>query len=156
MRGTRFGAAVAVACLLVASCSKSSSGGGGESASASVSASASGSVSASPSSITIGSDSANNHGEAAVSGKSSLEVEQDDFYFGPTVLTGSAGQKLTIELKNEGTVAHTFTIDSLNVDVELQPGETKDISVTFPKSGFTEFYCRFHRTSGMVGELTVS
>ena len=154
MRATKFGVTFAAVCLLAASCSKSSSSG--EEASASASASGSASVSASPSSITIGSDSANNHGEATVTGKTSIEMEQDNFYFGPTVLTGSAGQKFTVELKNEGTVAHTFTIDSLNIDVELQPGESKSISVTFPQSGFTEFYCRFHRTSGMVGELTVS
>jgi plastocyanin len=154
VRATKLGVMFAAVCLLAAGCSKSSSSG--EEASASASASGSASVSASPSSITIGSDSANNHGEATVTGKSSLEVEQDNFYFGPTVLTGSAGQKLTIELKNEGTVAHTFTIDSLNIDVELQPGQSKDVSVTFPTSGFTEFYCRFHRTSGMVGELTIS
>jgi plastocyanin len=154
MKVTRFGAVISFACLLAVSCS--SCGGGGESASASASTSGSGSVSASPSSMTIGSDTANDHGEATVAGMSSIEVEQDNFYFGPTVITGSSGQKLTIELKNEGSVAHTFTIDSLNVDVELQPDESKDVSVTFPQSGFTKFYCRFHRTSGMVGELTVS
>jgi plastocyanin len=154
MKVGRMGAVIALACLLAASCSKANSGVGDESASASTSASAS--VSASPSSIMIGSDQANDHGEATVTGETSIEVEQDDFYFGPTVLTGSAGQDLTIELKNEGSVAHTFTIDSLNVDVEVQPDESKNVSVTFPQSGFTEFYCRFHRTSGMVGELTVA
>jgi plastocyanin len=150
MRVTRFGAVVAVGCLLAAGCSDSNNSAGEASGSESASASAS------PSTITIGSDQANDHGEATVSGETSIEVEQDDFYFGPTVLTGAAGQDLTIELKNEGSVAHTFTIDSLNVDVEVQPDESKDVSVTFPKSGFTEFYCRFHRTSGMAGELTVS
>jgi plastocyanin len=150
--GGRIVGSVMVAALLVAC---SSSGGGGE-ASGSASASASGSGSASPTSITIGNDTANDHGEASVTGKSSLEVEQDDFYFGPTVITGSSGQKLTVELKNEGTVAHTFTIPSMNVDVELQPDQTKDVQLTFPSSGFAEFYCRFHRSSGMVGELTVA
>ncbi len=137
--------------LMLAACSGSD--GGSE---ASGSAQPSGSGSASPTTMTIGSDTANVHGEADVSGTSSLEVEQDDFYFGPTVITGSAGQAVTLEIKNEGTVAHTFTIDSLGIDVELQPGESKDVQVSFPNSGFTEFYCRFHRSSGMVGELTVS
>lgn len=153
MKLTRIGAVVAVGCLLAAGCSNSSSGGGG---SPSAFESESESASASPSTVTIGSDQANDHGEASVTGQTSIEVEQDDFYFGPTVLTGSAGQQLTIELKNEGSVPHTFTIDALNVDVELQPDQTKEVSVTFPQSGFTEFYCRFHRTSGMVGELTVA
>jgi plastocyanin len=151
MRASRIGTIVLAACLLAAGCS-GSGGGGGASADASAGASPSGS----PTSITIGSDTANDHGQATVTGKSSIEVEQDNFYFGPTVLTGSPGQQITIALKNEGSVAHTFTIDSLNVDVELQPDQTRDVTVTFPQSGFTEFYCRFHRTSGMVGELTVA
>jgi plastocyanin len=152
MSGGRIGGLV-MAAVLLAACSNS--GGGGE-ASGSASAGSSGSASASPTTITIGNDTANDHGETSVTGKSSLEVEQDNFYFGPTVITGSAGQQLTVALKNEGTVAHTFTIPSLNVDVELQPDQTKDVQLTFPSSGFTEFYCRFHRTSGMVGELTVA
>ncbi len=130
--------------LLAAGCSKSSGG-------------ASPSGSGGPAkTITIGSDTANDHGAATVTGKSTLDMEQNNFYFGPTVLTGTAGQSLTIHLTNHGSVNHTFTIDSLGIDQELTPGQSMDIKVTFPTTGFTEFYCRFHRTSGMVGELTVS
>jgi plastocyanin len=157
MRATKLGAA-AVVCLFAVSCSNSNGGEAGSSGSPapSGSAEASASASASPTSITIGSDTANDHGEANASGKSSLDVEQDDFYFGPTVITGTPGQKLTIELDNEGSVTHNFTIDSLNIDQDVPAGSKMEVTVTFPDSGITEFYCAFHRSQGMVGELTVS
>ena len=157
MRATKLGVIAAILCLLAVSCSNSN---GSESAGGSASPEASGSMeasaSASPTSMTIGSDTANDHGEANVSGKNSLSVEQDDFYFNPTVISGTAGQKLTIELENEGTVTHNFTIDSLNINEDVPAGSKMEVTVTFPDSGFTEFYCAFHRSQGMVGELTVS
>ena len=40
-------------------------------------------------SITMSGQKANDHGSQDVSGESELDLELDDFYFGPTVLTGS-------------------------------------------------------------------
>jgi plastocyanin len=110
--------------------------------------------------ITIGSDQANDHGTKDVTGKSTFEIEADNddegFYFDPTILTGSAGQSVTLEVKNEGSVPHTFTIDSLNVSVTVDPDSSKMVDVTFPGSGTVEFYCQFHRSQGMAGELEVA
>src|SRR3954464_13697948 len=64
---------------------------------------------------------ANNHGSKSASGET--KVELDDYYFKPTVLKGSPGQKVTLELENEGSTEHTFTIDAQSVDQELQPGD---------------------------------
>ena len=94
---------------------------------------------------------ANNHGTKSVS--SEAEVELDDYYFEPTVLKGKPGQKVTLELKNEGKVAHTFTISNQSVDKELQPGDEGQVDVTFPQSGQVEFVCKFHQSSGMIGAL---
>jgi len=30
-----------------------------------------------------------------------------------------------------------------------------DVTVTFPQSGSLEFFCKYHKSSGMVGELSV-
>ena len=61
---------------------------------------------------TIGGQKANDHGTKTVSG-SSFELEADndgkDFYFDPTILKGKPGQKVTLEIKNEGSVKHNFT-----------------------------------------------
>jgi plastocyanin len=99
---------------------------------------------------------ANDHGTKPVEDNGKTEVEMDDFYFEPTVLEGKAGQKVTLELKNEGKTEHSFTIDSQNVDQELGPGEEAEVDVTIPKSGVVSFYCRFHKSSGMAGALAVT
>lgn len=98
---------------------------------------------------------ANFHGEQSVIGKQSVSVELDDFYFGPTVLVGSSGQQLTLNLVNEGDLPHTFTIESQDIDVVLQPGQQGQTQVRFPESGRQGFVCRFHIAQGMLGLLVV-
>ena len=91
-----------------------------------------------------------------VSGQSSTTMSAENFFFSPSDLSGTAGQKLTISLTNNGSVPHNFSITDENVDVTLQPGESQDIKVTFPQSGSVQFFCSFHQTSGMVGTLQVA
>lgn len=97
---------------------------------------------------------ANDHGTKTASGKT--EIELDDFYFEPTVLRGKPGEKVELELKNEGTEDHTFTIDSQGVDQELAPGDEAEVTVTIPKSGDVSFYCKYHKSQGMAGALAAS
>src|SRR5437870_13873456 len=86
-----------------------------------------------------------------------VSLEQDDFYFQPTNLTGEVGKPLHVSLKNEGKTSHTFTIDSLNIDQVLKPDETMTVTVTPKAGGDLPFYCRFHKASnGMQGTITVS
>jgi len=97
---------------------------------------------------------ANDHGSKSASGET--KVELDDYYFEPTVLKGSPGQKVTLELENEGSAEHTFTVDSQGVDQELQPGDDAKVTVTIPKSGAISFYCKFHKSEGMAGALVAN
>jgi plastocyanin len=92
----------------------------------------------------------NDKGTQTASGND-INVELNDFYIEPTFIKATPGQSLTLHLKNAGQNAHTFTSASLNVDKELQPGETADVQVMMPQSGATEFHCRFHQGSGMQG-----
>jgi plastocyanin len=101
---------------------------------------------------TVAGVSANNHGTKSVSGEA--EVELDDYYFEPTVLKGKPGSSVTLELKNEGSVEHNFTIDSQGIDKDLEAGEDAKVSVTIPKSGVVSFYCKYHKSMGMAGALT--
>ena len=98
----------------------------------------------------------NNHGTKSAKDGESLEVEADDFYFNPTFVKAPANAKVKIELKNEGTVPHTFTSDALHVDEQLNPGETKDIDITVPASGTAEYHCKFHQGQGMQGGFAVT
>ncbi|SRR6266540_1475170 len=94
---------------------------------------------------------ANNHGSATVSDEE--KVELDDFYFEPTVLKGKPGQRVTLELENEGKVEHNFSIDSQGIDKDLEAGEDAKVTVTIPKSGLVSFYCKYHKSMGMAGAL---
>ncbi len=96
----------------------------------------------------------NDHGTQAASGR--MEVELDDFYFGPTFITATAGQEITLELHNEGDAPHTFTSTELgNIDEELAPGARRTVKVTAPSSGRALIICRFHRAQGMQGALVI-
>lgn len=108
-------------------------------------------------STTIGGMTAQLHGTKDVSGETGkVEIELDDDYFEPTILKGTPGQKVTLELKNEGEQAHTLTISDQGIDTEVQPGDEAEADVTFPESGQLAFVCRFHESNGMVGALETS
>ncbi len=105
--------------------------------------------------MTIGSDKANNKGTTSISGKDEVSVELDNFYFKPTVLKGTAGQEIKLELENESDTLHNFTLEDQNLDQDIQAGQKAEVTVTLPQSGFLEFFCKYHKASGMVGELSV-
>ena len=105
---------------------------------------------------TIAGTAAESHGTKDVSGETGkVEIELYDNYFEPTVLKGKPGQKVELELKNEGKAAHTFTLSEQSVDKEIQPGDETETKVTFPQTGELKFVCKFHQSSGMIGALQV-
>jgi hypothetical protein len=57
-----------------------------------------------------------------VKGEDFVEIAMHDEFFKSAILVGTPGQTLTINLKNEGAAAHTFTVDDQLVDEEVQPG----------------------------------
>ena len=64
-------------------------------------------------------------GTKDVSSKSTakLDMELDDKYFAPTFIKAKAGEKITLEMENEGSLPHTFTSDGLAVDEQVDPGK---------------------------------
>jgi plastocyanin len=97
------------------------------------------------------------HGTKDVSGETGkVEIEMYDNFFEPTVLEGTPGQTVTLELKNEGNAGHTFTVSEQSIDQEVEPADEAEVDVTFPESGKLTFVCRFHESGGMVGELEPS
>jgi plastocyanin len=94
----------------------------------------------------------------AADAEDGMEVELDNFYFGPTVIEATPGQSFKVNLFNEGSAPHTFTVDSLNVDERLEPEQRREITVTAPTTaGTVTFYCSLHQTSqNMQGVLVVA
>jgi plastocyanin len=95
----------------------------------------------------------NDEGTEDATGSTTLEMEADDFYFGPTFVKATPGSTLTITVENEGDASHTFTVDDQSIDTEVEPGSSADVDVTVPDSGNVAFYCRFHISQGMQGAV---
>ncbi|GAB6258484.1 cupredoxin domain-containing protein [Peribacillus sp. N1] len=85
----------------------------------------------------------------------SIEVELNDDNFNPKVITIPNGTATTLILKNKGTKEHTFTVEKLGIDTEVQPGKEKTITVQPKQPGTYELICRYHFQEGMVGEVIV-
>lgn len=103
-----------------------------------------------------------------------LKVDMTDFMFDPNVYTIPAGETITLELANNGAIAHEFVImnfgtevgedfgdeDEVNIfwEAELEPGESGTYTFTAPSEpGGYQIVCgtEGHYMAGMVGSLTV-
>jgi len=84
-----------------------------------------------------------------------IVVKLNDDYFNPNVITILNGKTTTLILKNEGNMEHTFTVKKLGIDVEVQPGKEKSITVEPKMLGTNELICRYHFEKGMVGKVIV-
>jgi plastocyanin len=132
--------AVATLAVLLAAC-------GGKSAKTS-----SGSSSSSPPVRLSGQ--VNDKGNKDLAGKTTAELEIDNFYFEPTYMKAAPGTTVQLELSNVSkTTTHTFTIDALKIDEELPPGAKHTIAVTVPATGALRWYCKFHAGQGMQGAV---
>jgi plastocyanin len=107
-------------------------------------------------STTVAGLEANDHGTMDVSGKDEAKLELDDDYFEPTVLKGTPGQKLKLELENEGQREHNLTSTDMSIDQDVEPGESAEVNITFPDSGTVSFFCKYHKSSGMAGAFASS
>jgi plastocyanin len=89
-------------------------------------------------------------------GTPTLELEVDDNYFQPTFTQFAPGAVVTVQLKNEGTREHTFTLADGSVDQTLSAGQSAEVTVTVPASGAAPYFCRIHKAAGMQGAFYTS
>ena len=113
------------------------------------------SVSPTPASITE-----NNVDEKRVntgSNQSSLALELNEYTFTPQDIISKVGQTSTINLRNSGSLTHTFTVRDLNIDLSIPPGESDSIDITPTTVGSYELECTIpgHKDLGMHGTITV-
>jgi uncharacterized cupredoxin-like copper-binding protein/mono/diheme cytochrome c family protein len=95
-------------------------------------------------------------GEDAGDGATSNQftVESHDIFFQPTEIEVPSDTEITILLPNLGVTPHNFSIDALDISVDIAAGETKEVTFTAPEGEY-EFYCNVpgHKEAGMVGTL---
>lgn len=95
-----------------------------------------------------------NAGDSATA--SEFTIESHDIFFQPTEIDIPAGQDVKILLPNLGAAPHNFSIDALDISVDLAAGETGEVTINAP-AGEYEYYCNVpgHKEAGMVGTLVV-
>jgi len=62
-----------------------------------------------------------------------VTIELTDRGFIPSRFENAINQPIVVTLNNTGTRRHTFTIDELDVDVALEPAETRTITMQSPR-----------------------
>lgn len=84
-----------------------------------------------------------------------LTITSGDDYFSPTYIKAAPGARVTVEIDNTGSIAHTFTIDEQNIDRSFgKAGDRATVTVVAPGPGRTlVFYCKYHRDAGMQGAI---
>ena len=105
-------------------------------------------------------------------GPVTLDFEGQDIAFNTTAATVSAGQAVTINFSNVGTLEHSWVLLPPGTDAltateadafagattgTVAGGESKSFSFTAPGAGTYQFVCTIegHAAAGMVGTLTV-
>ena len=107
-----------------------------------------------------------------------IDATLEDFKFSPTEWTVAAGEEITIELENNGSVLHEFVILQEGVQIsseaelpeteeellatfvywetEVEPGQSKTETFTAPEAGTYQVICAIetHFNAGMTGTLT--
>lgn len=83
-----------------------------------------------------------------------VKVEADDFYFKPTDIKLTAGERTTLEIENEGKAEHSMTVDGLAIDHDVEAGKTVRVTIT-ANAGTYRFHCKYHPDK-MNGTITVA
>ena len=76
------------------------------------------------------------------------------YVFNPADITVNVGETVTLKLTSENEF-HSFTVDDLGIDVEVDAGETEEITFTFSEAVTYELICIPHESLGMVGKIIV-
>lgn len=77
-----------------------------------------------------------------------------EYKFVPDEFKFDVGETITFEMSAE-TEYHTFTVDDLDIDEEMDAGETITFTYTFDRAGEFEIICIPHQAFGMTGVIVV-
>lgn len=84
-----------------------------------------------------------------------MGIDAFDFYFEPTTILLDAETEATITLTNSGSVAHSFSVPDLDIEIEAEGAEVGSTTFVTPSEpGAYEFFCKFH-PEDMRGSLSI-
>jgi uncharacterized cupredoxin-like copper-binding protein len=84
-------------------------------------------------------------------------VTAENTKFVETSMEMKNGEVLGLFVINKDGFAHSFTIDALNINVQLPANSTTAVAIKPTAAGSLEFYCAVpgHKQAGMVGSISV-
>lgn len=94
----------------------------------------------------------NDKGGEVVAG-AEFKIEAGDSYFGPTCALGVPKGPVSVTFTNTGQQLHNVSIPEQGIDSDIAPGDSVTIRVTVGATPVA-YFCKYHRTSGMVGALS--
>lgn len=87
-----------------------------------------------------------------------VEVVMTEFAFEPAVIQMSPGERLTLNLKNDGAIAHQLAIEGGPSSSQIGSGESGTLEIpSYLEAGSYRIICNIegHVASGMVGTLVI-
>ncbi len=92
-----------------------------------------------------------------VAGAEEVTVRAGDLWFEPERIEASTGAALNITVRNDGAVFHDFTIDELDLMIDVEAGDTVTAGLLDLEPGSYDFYCSVpgHARAGMTGTLVI-
>lgn len=107
---------------------------------------------------------------AAEPGAKTVTVVAKDYQFEPARLVFRRGVAYRLHLENHGSELHEFhaaqffksaeiqnpaVLNADKTEVDLQPGDKKDLYLVPRQAGHFRLYCPDHDWAGMIGKITV-
>lgn len=105
----------------------------------------------------MGSSSGNSDASSEpVAGAAEVTVTAGDLWFEPERVEASSGA-LNITVRNDGGVFHDFTIDELDLMIDVEAGDSVTAGLPDVEPGTYDFYCSVpgHAQAGMTGTLVI-
>lgn len=89
-------------------------------------------------------------------GRPEVTLVVGDGSFAPARVRAAPGARVTVDLRSDSSIEHTFTVEGGDVDQLVEPGSDERVEVALPEEDTVTFYCRFHRDAGMEGAFEVA
>jgi plastocyanin len=86
-----------------------------------------------------------------------ITIEMTEMAFDPATIEVTAGESVNLVVTNRGEVFHDLTIDALDLQIGVDPGQTATAGLEVDEPGEYEYHCSVpgHTEAGMQGTLTV-